>query len=426
MDRDREGDLLALQDDAARRGEGRIPTIPNRCSITVRPGHPSFLDLEWDRPVSEWTSPRLLDLPKGISRHEVRFLGFPEGIYAIKDMPVAVANREYEALRELEERNGPAVRPVGVVVRSLVEPDVAWSAALITRYLDYSFSYRELIYGGSFGPRRKQMLDAFAGLLVELHLLGCFWGDCSLNNALYRYDAGAIDVTLVDAETAALHESLSDGQRREDLEIMIENVAGGMADIAAEQGVSSDDADLSLGEDIARRYHALWAELSAVVTLRPDERYRITTRIERLNELGFEVEEVQLTTTERGDQVRMKVRVTGRSFHTRRLQALTAIEATDNQARQILSDLLHFEATQRMRTSADRALAAMRWRIRSFEPMLQRLAAVPGVLDPIQAFCDLLHHRYMLSSGTGYDVGSDAAFEVWLKQGRPGYPLSNG
>jgi hypothetical protein len=395
-------------------------------SITVRPEHPSFLDLEWDRPLPEWTSSRLLDLPKGISRHEVRFLGFPEGIYAIKDMPVAVALREYEALRELEERKGPAVRPVGMARRTNVSPDIEWSAALITRYLDYSFSYRELICGGSFGPRRKQMLDAFAGLLVELHLLGCFWGDCSLSNVLYRYDAGAIDVTLVDAETAALHPSLSDGQRREDIEIMIENVAGGMADIAAEQGVSINSADLSLGEDIAARYNGLWAELSLEEVLRPDERYRVTRRIERLNELGFEVDEVELTATEQGDKVRMKARVAGRHFHTRRLHALTGIDATENQARQILSDLLHFQTTQKIQTSSDKALSAIRWRIGVFEPMLQRLGAVEGVLDPVQALCDMLHHRYMLSSGTGYDIGNDAAVLVWLTEGRPGYPLSGG
>ena len=46
------------------------------------------------------------------------------------------------------------------------------------------------------------MLDAFAGLLVELHLSSCFWGDCNLSNVLYRFDAEAIDTIMVDAETA--------------------------------------------------------------------------------------------------------------------------------------------------------------------------------------------------------------------------------
>ncbi len=91
------------------------------------------------------------------------------------------------------------------------------------------------------------MLDAFASLLVELHTIGCFWGDCSLSNTLYRFDAETIETIMVDAETASMVDTLSDGQREEDLEIMIVNVAGGMADIAAERDTDIDHADLALG-----------------------------------------------------------------------------------------------------------------------------------------------------------------------------------
>ena len=42
--------------------------------------------------------------------------------------------------------------------------------------------------------------NAFAGLLVELHLAGLYWGDCSLSNILWRRDAGAMMAYLVDAE----------------------------------------------------------------------------------------------------------------------------------------------------------------------------------------------------------------------------------
>ncbi len=62
----------------------------------------------------------------------------------------------------------------------------------------------------------------------------------------------------MDGETAELRPSLSSGQRLDDIEIMITNVAGGMADIAAASGEDIDRADLALGEDIADRYHALW------------------------------------------------------------------------------------------------------------------------------------------------------------------------
>jgi hypothetical protein len=44
-------------------------------------------------------------------------------------------------------------------------------------------------------------------------------------------------------------------------------------------------------------------------------------------------------------------------------------------------------------------------------------------VDPIQAYCDLLHFRYIKSVEAGQDVGTNAAFEAWMDAGRPGYPL---
>jgi hypothetical protein len=393
--------------------------------IVVRAGNPDFLDLPWDRSLVEWRHPRRLELPKGISRHEVHFYGYDEGIFAIKELPNAAARHEYEALRALEELDAPTVRPVGLVERPWVDPTEEWSAAVITAYLPYAFSYRELLSGWGFGDRRSQMLDAFAGLLVELHVLGCYWGDCSLSNALYRYDAGAIEVTMVDAETAELRPELSDGQRGDDLAIMIQNVAGGMADIAASHGVEIDEADLALGEDIARRYEALWTEITRDEVIRPDERYRITEQIRRINALGFDVSDLELIPDAGGDRVRMHVKVGGRQFHGRRLRELTGLDAGENQARQILSDLSRYEGAFGTGTASGKAVSAVRWRVEVFEPLLARITALDDrrAEDPIQAFADFLHHRYEVSAAAGRDIHNDEAFELWLEADQPGYPI---
>jgi len=389
--------------------------------IVVRAGHPDFLDLPWETSLTEWDHPRRLDLPKGISRHEVRFYAYDEGIYAIKELPLRAARHEYQMLRELEEMDAPAVRPVGLVERGWLDPHDEASGAVITVYLDHAFSYRELMSGWGFGARRTQMLDAFAGLLVEIHLLGIYWGDCSLSNVLYRYDAGTIRVTMVDAETTRTFPSLSPGQREDDLGIMIENVAGGMADIAAEQGVDIDAADLALGEDIVDRYRALWDEINRPVVVGADERYRITEAIRRLNDLGFEVEDVELVPTEGGDTMRMRLTVGGRTYHSRRLFELTGVEATEGQARQILSDLAHHAGGA---AETNRALATARWRIEAFEPLMERIRRLDRhASDPMQAYTDYLHHRYVLSAARGRDVAPEEAFEAWLEAGQPGYPL---
>ena len=393
--------------------------------LVVRGGHPGLLALPWDRPLRDWDHPRRLNLPKGISRHEVQFFGFEDGIYAVKELPLALARHEYAVLRRLEDLQAPSVQPVGVIERPWLDPYEEASGVLVTRYVEYAFSYRELLSGWGFGERRNQMLDAFAGLLVELHLLGCHWGDCSLSNVLYRYDAGAIQMTMVDAETARLHPTLSGGQREDDIQLMIENVAGGMGDLAAEAGIDLDLADLFLGEDIAGRYRALWQEATQEGLIGADEQYRITERINRLNELGFEVDDLALVPEAGGNRLRMRLTVAGRNFHSHRLRELTGLEATENQARQILSDLRYFEASQGLTAPSRKRLAPIRWRVEVFEPMLARLRALPdrAVLDPVQAYTDFLHHRYLLSVDAGQDIPNEEAFARWIAAGQPGYPL---
>ena len=66
--------------------------------LRIRPGHPDFLDLPWGDSLVEWNHPRRLHLPKGISRHEVRFFGYESGIYAVKELPAGKARRRFGLL----------------------------------------------------------------------------------------------------------------------------------------------------------------------------------------------------------------------------------------------------------------------------------------------------------------------------------------
>jgi hypothetical protein len=397
-------------------------------TLVLRAEWAGLIGLDWARPLGEWQDRRLVELPMGLSRHTVRFIEIGGQLFALKELPQRAAQRDYDVLRRLEELGASAVGPVGIVTRA-GDPAAETGAILITSYAEYSFSYRELVSGEGFGPRRAQLLDAFAFLLVELHMLGCFWGDCSLSNVLYRYDAGAIQPIMVDAETAELHPRLSDGQRRYDIEIMVENVAAEMMDIAASKGFDVDAADYRLGEDIAKRYASLWNELAAEQRLPADSaQYKINERIRRLNDLGFEVEEFRVVPEagrdQDGRQIHLQLKVADRNYHSNRLRELTGVQASENQARQILSDLRYYQMTRAGESATGKALSAARWRVEEFEPWLRRLAArLPEGQDPVQAYCDLLHHRYMLSLVGGHDVGTEAAFQRWLREGRPGYPL---
>ncbi len=393
-------------------------------TLTIGPGHPDFLDLPWEKSVAEWTDGRVVDLPTGVHRHEIVFVSYENGLYAIKELPRHLAHHEYDSLRSLRESLRPIAPPVGVAERGWVPPDEEWSSAVITEFIPFTFTYRELIHNGGFDVRRGQLLDAFAGLLVELHLAGCFWGDCSLSNVLYRYDAGAIEALMIDAETVELREELSDGQRYHDLEIMETNVAGGMADIAVSQGRDLDDADLGFGTDVIARYEALWQELRVDPIISSDERHLIRARIQRLNELGFEVGDVALAPAESGgNRVRMHVQVGGRNYHSSRLRRLTRIVAAENQARQILSDLHYHRAREPFRSAPTKDLSAMMWRVQVFEPLMERIRQDVPDVEPVQAYTDFLHHRFIMSSAQGRDVPSAEAYIHWAESGYPGYTL---
>ncbi len=95
----------------------------------------------------------------------------------------------------------PAVEVVGIVVDR--GPDL--DAILVTRFLEYSTTYRALFSSPRVGQPTDRLLDALVELLVRLHLSGFFWGDCSLSNTLFRYDAGTLGAYLVDAETSEQH-----------------------------------------------------------------------------------------------------------------------------------------------------------------------------------------------------------------------------
>jgi hypothetical protein len=320
-------------------------------------------------------------------------------------------------LRNLEELRLPAVKAVGIA-----EAPERRTAILVTEYLAHSLQYRRLMMRLPAGAYRDRLLDAMAWLLVDLHRRGIFWGDCSLANTLFRRDGDRIQAYLVDAETSEIHERLSDGQRAYDQEVLVENVAFGLADLALMQERPGDlDDAIQSAEAVRRRYGALWSELTEEPLLRPDDRFAIRARVRRLNDLGFAVDEIELAPGERG-AVRLRVAVTTRLFHVRELERMTGLSALEGQAQLLLNDLREYRAWlewNEKRPIAERE-GADRWLQEVFEPTLARLAGAIGPeRDPVQAYCDVLEHKWLLSEKAGRDVGLAAALQSYLTMGAP-------
>ena len=194
---------------------------------------PELAFLPWGVPLEDWPEDLVVALPRGISRHIVRFVRMNGVVYAVKEVEEHYAKREYELLFDLVRRGLPTVEPVGVVLDRTDADGEELPAGLITRHLEFSLPYRALFSSSLRLETANRLLDALAVLLVQLHLSGFSWNDCSLSNTLFRRDAGAFAAYLVDAETGELHPSLSNGQRMYDLETAATNVAGELMDLQA-------------------------------------------------------------------------------------------------------------------------------------------------------------------------------------------------
>ncbi len=302
-----------------------------------------LLSLPWTEPLEEWQDERLVEIrQRGISRHVVRFVADDGTLYALKSISERLARREYRLLRALAELGIPAVEVVGVAVDLGPEAD----AILVTRFLTFATTYRAVFSSPrGAGPQTDKLLDALVELLVRLHLSGFFWGDCSLSNTLFRYDAGTLEAYLVDAETSEKHPELSAGQRNFDVELAVERVYAELLDLEAGDLLPAGTDPLAVAEELQPRYERLWDELTREEIIPVNEqRFRIAERLGRLNELGFAAEEVELVSTSDGNRLRIKTRVAEQGDQARKLFLRTGIEAGENQARRLLNDIASFRA----------------------------------------------------------------------------------
>nr|NLD40495.1 DUF4032 domain-containing protein [Actinomycetales bacterium] len=387
--------------------------MPSQLQITAATLDPALLDLPWKTPLEEWPESILVALPRGISRHVVRFAMLSGGVIAVKEISAHVAHREYEMLRSLNRIGVPCVTPVGVITGRHDPTGEELNSALITQHLQYSLPYRALFSREMRPETALRLIDALAVLLVRVHLAGFFWGDVSLSNTLFRRDAGAFAAYVVDAETGELHENLTRGQRHYDIDLARTNIIGELMDLQAGGLLGREENVIEVGDRLEQRYHELWDAVTGTVTLSAQERWRVTDRVNQLNQLGYDVDELEMTTDEDGSHIRIKPKVVDAGHYHRQIMRLTGLDVEENQAKRMLNDMQEYRALSGEVDAPE--FVAHAWLTNVYQATI---ALVPrdlrGRLDSPQIFHEILEHRWYLSQELGTDVPTEVAVRSYV------------
>ena len=382
--------------------------------ISASRADPALLDLPWETPLEEWPEDILAALPRGISRHVVRFVRVSGRVLALKEINHHLAHREYQMLRVLGRIGIPAVVPFAVVSGRTTPEGDPLDAVLITRHLQFSLPYRAVFSQVSREGTVHRLLDALAVLLVRLHLEGFYWGDVSLSNTLFRRGAGAFAAYIVDVETGSLYEKLTDGQRAYDLDLARTNIIGELMDLQAGEMIDPEADVIEVGDALVRSYRELWATLTEREQFSTEERWRVSARIERLNQLGFDVGELEITTDLDGTSLTIQPKVVDAGHHARRLMRLTGIDAQENQARRLLNDLDHYRAVTEQQAE-DEEFVAHEWLQHQYEPVVRAMPrTMRSKLELPEFFHEVLEHKWFLSEQAAQDISLSDAVQDYI------------
>ena len=383
----------------------------------------ALYNLPWHTPLEHWPEDETLAAQRGISRHIVRLVrSTPDPaseIYAVKETVEEFAVREYEALRELSLRGAPAVAQVAIVTNRYSQNGEELPCAIVTRFLPYSLPYRVILSGQITQHEITNMANALAYLLVRLHLLGFWWGDCSLSNTLFRRDAEGFAAYLVDAETGEFQKKLSDGQREHDLELARFNVAAELEDLKI-AGVLFPAMDpIRASESVITRYRKIWKSLSEPQILPAGDRHAVERAMRSLQDIGFAVEEVDIQLAGDKSTVTFIPKLVAPNYHSQRLIELMGLETEELQAKRILASFDRFRSREIEKTPKKEE-AAKRWLDEVFYKVINAVpSAMRGRVEDAQLFHEVLEHRWYLGEKAGRDLGLEFATNDYISKVLP-------
>ena len=304
--------------------------------LTTLGTNTELLELPFDRPLAEWDDRRIVHVPRGISRHVVRFVEAGGEIFAIKEAPDRFVVREHRLLRELAESTVPVVDALrhghwATAVHRADGDELGGSAdhpapaVLPALPLAVHRPVAAAPARPAAGRARRAVRAAAPGRLLLGRLLAVQHAVPPRRGRLAAY--------LVDAETGELHPTPHRRAARARPRPRAETTSPASCSTCRPPVTSTRRSTRSRPPRPAPRYTGLWRELTHDEIVPPGESYRINQRIRRLNDLGFDVSEMEISTEHGGRRLRFETHVVEPGHHQRRLFELTGLRVQENQAR---------------------------------------------------------------------------------------------
>ena len=379
--------------------------VPMALQLLAAPSDPALLDLPWGTPLEDWPPDQLVALPRGLSRHVVRFVRLGEAVYAVKEIAENAALREYGLLRQLERREMPAVEAVAVVSGRVDDRAIRWTRP------SSPGTCSSRCPTARCSPRRCAATRP-TGCSTPSPRCSCGCTPPGSTGATARSPTRCSGATPVRSRrTSSMPRPASCTARCRT--VSVGTTSSWPAPTSPVSCSTWKPAASCTPRSTRSRPRTWWPRATATCgrscsgseTFDTGERYRIDQRIRRLNELGFDVAELNIVTDIDGRTVQLEPKVVDAGHHSRRLLRLTGLDVEENQARRLLNDLDAYRAAKDVQGESEE-IVAHRWVDDSFEPVVR---AVPkdlrGKLEPAEIFHEVLEHRWFLSEREGRDVG---------------------
>lgn len=386
--------------------------------------------LPWNTRLEDWESEgvQLLVVRRGESRHPVIFVERQGARFAIKETTPRMAEREIHNLYDIERRGIPALSPVGYVVVPSPPIPIEIPGLGATQYISGDRGYtvtrlaprvipHVLLYRLPLNKRTKHhLLSAVAVLMIELHEHGVYWGDPSLANVLIRIDGRRILAIMADAETTELFPGpISDGLREQDLAHFGESLAWQAEDLRQARGLPEDaqvldDKDFRYFERRyrwLRREHAQLDSAPGFNTILQAQQF-----LQKANRLGFSL--LGMT----GRTLREFTTVLP-GWYQRRIYELLHISIPRPYARRFYNMMLGHQAIMSEKEGRNVSVeeAAKDWYTNYHLPAILLLRQNLGNdQDPMQAYFDIMEHKWHMSVQAGYEIPLEDALIDWSMQ----------